>query len=255
MNNSEAYSDKLIQYMDGELTENELAAFEKLLSENIQMQEELKNLELARMAIRSYGLKSQVASVRQQMLQELKEDRKPAENKIYPFMRSTLKYAASILLVLCSISIYMYSTTTSTKVYQEGYQPYKISIARGENTSSTLEAAFNAGNFNEVINVFKKTPNPGSKETFLAAQSYLSLHQLDNAIQSFNQVLQTSGSDNNFKDYASYYLALAYIEDNKPAKALPIFEKIHADADHLYHDKVSYWTLLKLKILTLKTAE
>ncbi|MGZ3752556.1 MAG: hypothetical protein ACXVNM_14090, partial [Bacteroidia bacterium] len=161
MNNSEAYSDKLIQYMDGELTENELAAFEKLLSENIQMQEELKNLELARTAIRSYGLKSQVASVRRQMLQELKEDKKPAESRIYPFMRSTLKYAASILLVLGSISIYMYSTTTSTKIYQEGYQPYKISIARGENTSSTLEAAFNAGNFNEVINVFKKTPNPG----------------------------------------------------------------------------------------------
>ncbi|MDP9080311.1 MAG: hypothetical protein M3O71_23030 [Bacteroidota bacterium] len=252
MNNSESYSEKLIQYMDGELTENELAAFEKLLSENSLLQEELKNLELAKMAIRSYGLKSQVASVRQQMIQDLKEDRKPAESKIYPFIRSTLKYAASILLVLSAIGIYMYSTTTSKKLYQEGYQPYKISITRGENTNSNLEAAFNGGNFNEVINIFKNTPNPGSKETFLAAQSYLSLHQLDNAIQSFNQVLQPSGSDNNFRDYASYYLALAYIEDNKPVKALPIFEKIHADADNLYHDKVSYWTLLKLRILTFK---
>jgi len=255
MDNSESYSEKLIQYMDGELADSELETFEKLLSENSELQEELKNLELAKLAIRSYGLKSQVASVRREMMDELEEHKKPAENKIYPFMRSTLKYAASIFLVLCSIGIYMYASTSSSKLYKENYEPFKLSISRGENATTSLEKAFNAGHYNDVISTFKTIENPGSKEDFLVAQAYLSTQQLGKAIQSFKQVLNTPESINTFKEDASYYLALAYIESNQPLKALPIFKKIHSDPDNLYHDKVSYWTLLKLKLLTFKSPE
>ena len=240
--------------MDGELPGDELQTFEKLLSENSALRQELENLELARMAIRSYGLQRQVASVRREMMQEPKEQEKPADRKIYPFMRSTLKYAASLFLIFSAIGIYMYATTSSSKLYRENYEPYKLSISRGENANTALEKAFNAGSYNDVISTFKTLTNPGGKENFLVAQAYLSTHQPTKAIQSFNQVINAPGSDNTFKDDASYYLALAYIEGNQPAEALPIFEKIHADPDNLYHDKVSYWTLLKLKLLSFKSS-
>ncbi len=254
MDNSESYSEKLIQYMDGELPGNELATFEKLLSENSALRQELENLELAKMAIRSYGLQRQVASVRREMLQEPEEQEKPAESKIYPFMRSTLKYAASLFLLLSAIGIYMYATTSSSKLYKENYEPYKLSISRGENANTALEKAFNTGNYHEVISTFKTLTNPGGKENFLVAQAYLEIHQPGKAIQSFNQVVNAPGPANTFKDDASYYLALAYIEGNQPAKALPVFEKIHSDPDNLYHDKVNYWTLLKLKLLAFKSS-
>jgi hypothetical protein len=240
--------------MDGELPGSEFAAFEKLLSENSELRQELENLELAKMAIRSYGLKGQVAAVRREMMQEPKEQEKPADNKIYPFMRSTLKYAASLFLILSAIGIYMYTTTSSSKLYKENYEPYKLSISRGENTNTALEKAFNTGSYNDVISTFKTLANPGGKENFLVAQAYLATHQPGKAIQSFNQVVNAAGPGNTFKDDASYYLALAYIEANQPAKALPVFEKIHADPDNLYHDKVSYWTLLKLKLLAFKSS-
>ena len=253
MNSSESDSEKLIQYMDGELTGPELVTFEKLLSENSNLQEELKNLELAKMAIRSYGLKSQVASVRQEMINELQEHKKPVGGKIYPFMRTTLKYAASIILVLFSIGIYMFATTSSSKLYKENYEPYKLSVSRGANTNTIIEQAFSTGKYDAVISSFKGIPNPDTKEKFLVAQAFLSTHQIGNAIQAFKKVL--NASDNNFREDASYYLALSYIEDNQPAKALPIFKNIHSDRDNLYHDRVSYWTLLKLKLLTFKSPE
>jgi tetratricopeptide (TPR) repeat protein len=254
MDNRESYSEKLIQYMDGELTGHELEIFEKLLSENSELQEELKNLELAKAAISSYGLKSQVASVHREMMQEFKEHKMPAGSKIYPFIRDTLKYAASIVLILFSIGIYMYATTSSSKIYKENYEPYKLSISRGENTNTDIEQAFNTCKYDIVISTFKSFAHPDIKAYFLVAQAYLSTHQSDKAIPAFNQVVNSPGS-NSFKDDASYYLALTYIENNQPAKALPIFEKIHADRDHLYHDRVSYWTLLKLKLLAFKSSE
>ena len=36
--------------------------------------------------------------------------------------------------------------------------------------------------------------------------------------------------------------------------AKPLLEKIYADHEHLYHDQVSYWTLLKVKLLVFKTS-
>lgn len=256
MDNNESYTEKLIQYMDGDLTGGELESFEKQLSENGELQQELENLTLAKMAIRSYGLKSRVASVHREMMNEFnKTAEKPAENRIYPFMRSTLKYAASIFLVLCSAVIYLYITASPSALYKENYEPYKLSVTRGESSASTIEKDFDSGNYNVVISDFTKITNPGNKENFLAAQAYQSTHHLDKAIDAFNHVLSSPVSDNTFKDDAAYYLALTYLENNQPLKAKPIFEKIYEDHDHLYHDKVSYWTILKLKLLTLKSSE
>ena len=255
MNNSEAQTEKLIQYLDGDLTGSELEGFEKLLSENEGLQHELENLTLAKMAVRSYGLKSQVASVHQEMIQTLKSQSKPSEGKIYPFIRSTLKYAASIFLVLFSIGIYLYISTSSTKLYNENYRPYKLSIARGEPTSSNLETAFNSNNYELVISTFKTLTNPTNKDYFLTAKAYLSTHQLEKAVQAFKQVINAPAPNSAFKDDADFYLALTYLENNEPVKAKPIFEKIYSDRDHLYHDRVSYWTLLKLKLLALTSTE
>jgi hypothetical protein len=255
MNNSEQHTEKLIQYLDGELSSSEKTTFEKLLSENEGLQQELENLNLAKMAVRSYGLKNQVASVRGEMINEFKIQQKSPEAKIYPFIRTTLKYAASVFLVLFSMGIYLYITSSSSTLYKENYATYKLSITRGEPVNSPLERAFNTGNYNEVINSFKALKNPGNKEYFLVGQAYQSTHQTNNTIQAFMKVLSATGSDNAFRDDASFYLALSYLENNEPKKAEPIFEKIHSDPDHLYHDKVSYWTLLKLKLLAFKSSE
>jgi len=252
MDNNESYTEKLVQYLDGDLTGAELEDVERQLAEKKELQQELDNLSLAKKAVQSYGLKARVASVHQQMMQELKEDELPAESKIYPFIRTTLKYAASILLLLSLTGTYFYLTSSSAKLYKDNYVPYQLSVTRGESTSSALEKEFIAKNYTGVISTFKSLPNPTNKDYFLVAQVYQLTGEPNKAIRYYRLLSGNSVTDNSFKDDAEYYLALAYLENNDPVAAKPIFEKIHADPDQLYHDNISYWTLLKVKLLALK---
>lgn len=253
MDNSELNTEKLIQYLDGDLTGADLDNFEKRLSQDSGLQLEFENLTLAKMAIRGYGLKHQVASVHREMLDEFKSTQK-REAKTYSIVRSSLKYAASIALVLFSIGAYLYISSSPNKLYDDNYMPYTLSVTRSEATGSDLEKAFNQKHYNAVINAFTKLKNPDDKEYFLAGQAYLSTHQANSAIPAFKQVLLSSGSSIRFKEDAEYYLGLAYLENNQPAKAASVFDKIHNDKDHLYHDKISFWTMLKLKLLVLKSS-
>jgi tetratricopeptide (TPR) repeat protein len=253
MDNSELNTEKLIQYMDGDLTGADLDNFEKRLSQDSSLQQELESLTLAKMAIRSYGLKHQVSSMHREILNELKSTQK-REAKIYSIVRSSLKYAASIALVLFSIGAYLYLSSSSNKLYDDNFMPYTLSVTRGEAIGSDLEKAFNQKHYNAVISAFTKLKNPDDKEYFLAGHAYLSTHQASSAISAFKQVLLSSGSNIRFKEDAEYYLGLAYLENNQPAKAASLFEKIHNEKDHLYHDKISFWTRLKLKLLVLKTS-
>jgi anti-sigma factor RsiW len=72
MENSPEHTEKIIQYLDGELTGSELAEFEKLLTSDNTVRDELDNLGLARDAVQSYGLRQQVSAVHQEMMVELK---------------------------------------------------------------------------------------------------------------------------------------------------------------------------------------
>jgi tetratricopeptide (TPR) repeat protein len=253
MNNNQQPTEKIIQYLDGDLTGEELKDFEIMMTESTEIQEELKNLMLAKKAIQYYGLKSQVASVHHNMMDELKMDNQgSSERRIYPFIRNTLKIAASLFIIGIAFGAYQYVTITPSKLYQENYQPYKVSVSRGETSASNLEKTYINGDLNQTISVFEKLGKPGIKDYFLGAQAYMATHQPLKAIGGFNKILLNNSPDNTFKDDAEYYLAESYLENNEPLKAKPILEKIYADSDHMYHDQVSYWTLLKLRILILK---
>jgi hypothetical protein len=252
MNNSEPLDEKLVQYLDGELSGDELSAFENLLGENTELKAEYENLKLAKLAVEHYGLKAQVASLHGTMMDDVKNSNSnPSVYKSYPFIRNTLKIAASLFLFLFLFTAWQYITVTPSKLIDENYQPYKVSVARGEASASVLENDFSNGNYNLVISDYKKLTQPGVKDHFLTGQAYLSLHQPANAIREFNAVYDNPGNQD-FKDDAEYYMAISYLENNELLKAKQLFNKIRDDKDHLYHKKVSYWTMLRLNLLIFK---
>jgi hypothetical protein len=254
MDNSQQTTEKIIQYLDGELTGKELDEFEKLMGENAGIREELGNFRLAKSAIRHYGLKEQVAGVHKEMMDEFSISVQNAPvRKMYPFIRRTMQIAASLIAILFVFGFYQYITVNSDQLATESYHPYKVSISRGESKTSSLEKAYLDGKNNLVIAEFEKLKPQGNKDNFLAAQAYLSTHQTVKAIQTFNNLLRPKSSDTSFHDDAEYYLAIGYLENNEPSKAKSLLDKIYRDNDHLYHDQVSYWILLKLKLLSLKT--
>ena len=255
MDNNPQPTEKIIQYLDGDLTGEELEQFEASLSNDPQVREELENLTLAKKAVQSYGLKNQVASVHRDMMNELnKGGERTLESRIYPFVRASLKIAASLLIISVSIGLYQYVTITPSKLYQDNYSPYQVSVSRGEVAVSNLEKAYLNKDFNQAISIFEKMAQPGAKDYFLSSQAYMATHQPGKAIAGFNKLLIINSPENNLHDDAEYYLASSYLENNEPKKAEPILEKIYGDKDHLYHDRVSYWELIKLRLLVFKAA-
>ena len=251
MNDKGPHTETIINYLDGELTGDDLKQFEALLAADVAVRRELENIQLAQSVVNGYGLRAQVASLHGEMMAELgKEDVKPGT--IYRFIRPALKIAAGLLLVLSAAGVYEYVTVSPAKLYNENYGPYKESISRGAAETSALEKAYIDSNPALVISLYSKMNNTTDKAKFLTGQSYLATHQYIQAIRLFNTIINSPASDGLFKDDAEYYLALSYVQYNEVAKAEPIFKKIYDDKDHPYHDRISYWTLLKVKLLALK---
>jgi hypothetical protein len=250
MNNSEQSTEKMVQYLDGELAGEELIAFERSLAENPEMQAELANLKLAKLAVQHYGLKQQVASVHHHMMNELKNDPAGTRTGIYALIRSTMRIAAGLFILLFLFGLYEFIIVSPSKLSQENYRPYELSVDRGAAASSAIEKAYTNNDFKGVISNLEKNTNLVVKDHFLGAQAYLFTHQYAKAITEFNIVLHdTSG---HYKDDAEYYLALSYLQNNEPVNAKQLLDKIYNDKDHLYHDRVTYWTMLKLKLLIIK---
>jgi len=55
-----------------------------------------------------------------------------------------------------------------------------------------------------------------------------------------------------FEDDAEYYLAMSYLNNQEPGKAMPIFEKIYANADNPYNTNVSDWFMSNVKTAVAK---
>jgi len=253
MSNNEQNTETLIRYLDGELTGANLEAFEQALANNEPMRMELENLSVAKLAIQHYGLKSQVAGVHTEMMAEINTDEaKPRTAKIYPFVRSTMRFAAAILVLFLLFGAYEVVTISSPQLSAEKNIPYDLGIQRGAAATTGIEQAYADHNFNKVIHELQANNQPTTKDHFLGGMAFLSTLQADQAIGQFNQVLAPGAKTNDFKEDAEYYLAVSYLANNQPVQAKTWFTKIYQDKEHLYHSKVTYWTILKLKLLLLK---
>jgi hypothetical protein len=253
MDNSEQASEKLIQYLDGELSGEELSTFEQSLTNNPDMQARLESLELAKTAVRHYGLKQQVSSVHHQMMAELKNELSGnSRGKIYPLLRLTMKIAAGVIIFMFFFAAYEWVTISSSGLAENNYYPYELSVDRGAAGPSAIEQAYADRNFKKVIVNLEKDMALSEKDHFLGGQAYLATHQVAKAIQEFKKVLLDSMGQ--YRDDAEYYLALSYLQNDQPLKAQKLIDQIYQDKDHLYHDRVSYWTRLKLQLLILKKA-
>ena len=84
-NSTNNRSEKLLQYLDGELPAIEKDDLEKQIAQDKDLQNELENLKLAKASIRSYGLKQKIAGIHEEMMNEVQAPvRNININKKYP---------------------------------------------------------------------------------------------------------------------------------------------------------------------------
>ena len=250
-NSTHNNTDLLIRYLDGELSGEEKHILEQRLSQNQDLQRELESLQLAREAVKTYGLKKQVSDIHRIMKKELKAPvRQMSSGR--RFARYSLAIAASLLIIIIAILGYNFYTLSPNKVYSSNYQPYELSTLRdGEENSSALENAYRNKDYKEVVRLSREQQNPSATDEFLTAMALVELKNYSAAIENYRQVLatnQAAGTDI-MRTETEYYLALAYVRNKDYDQALELMNKIHDDPTHPYHERITGKLIRKVKML------
>jgi lipoprotein NlpI len=76
---------------------------------------------------------------------------------------------------------------------------------------------------------------------------------LNESINALEQSLASSQNSHQFTEESEFYLALAYLKAKDLSKAQPLFEQIHSNPNHLFHDKVSTLFMKRFYLLERKS--
>lgn len=254
MSNDTSQTEKLINYIDGDMTDAEKGLLEQQLPADESMQQELNDLLLARDVIKNHGLANRVAAVHLRMMEEMQSAATTAKTPVRSLYRRVMKYAAAAILLLGLFSVYQYMNISADKLYGEQYNGYNLAAFRGNEVIPPLEKAYAEKKYGEVISGYKQLYDASVKQVFIAGQSYLAKENYAEAATCFKTVISKNESANTgiLADDAEYYLALSYLKNDQPGDAFELFKKIKNNSQHLYNNKVSSWFLKKLQILTWK---
>lgn len=253
-NSTHDMSEKLVQYLDGELSGNEKELLEKQLASDVSLADELQRLHTAREAVRLYGLRQKVSSIHGEMIKEIRPG-----VRTMPKTRRTFRYsiavAATVVLVLGLFFAYNFFTLSPGKVVASNYQSYELSTLRDTGSSfiSPIEQAYREKKYADVVNS-AITESSKTSDLFLKGLAYMELDDHGNAINNLRAVIENnqSASAELFMDEAQYYLALAYIKNKDYDPALDLLKKIRSTPGHIYQQMVTKKLIRQVRMLKWK---
>ena len=248
----------MIDHLDNLLSGVSTLEAWEMIHDDKNIAKEWNTLLFAVDGIREAGLYEQVSAVRKQYEAQQSFAAKPAGGIVRSMSsRNALRAAACVFLLVGAASIYKYNTVNSGSVYNEYYSSFELNTSRSSETADAIEQAYRNKNWQEVISLSEvPVPRP-IKTEFLSAMAHMELKKYDKAIESFKQVIATNSKseDSYFQDEAEYYLAMSYLANSEEAEALTILEKIKADKNHLYNERVKNMSSIDLKVLDLKSGK
>lgn len=247
--NSNITPDMLIQYLDNELAPKDRQLVESALAVDAGLQQQLERLKLAKQAFQMYARQQQVSSIHSEMMKEL--PRKPVRGSVF---KMVMRIAALVIVLALIAGLVQYSLLDATRLYQSKYEAYELGTPRDDDSADALVKAYHNHDMAQVIALYESNR---TTDHFLAGQAYLALDNPQKAITAFDEQLKANAAAT-FKPYqddTEYYLAMAWLKAGRTDKALPLFEIIHNQPAHAYHDQVSGWYLTKLRWLKRKQGQ
>jgi tetratricopeptide (TPR) repeat protein len=255
MSDNYTHNESLIQYLDGELPQEQIKDLEAAIATDAGLRERLQNLRATREWVKMYGLRQQVQAIHTEMMPQIRPTIERADDQHglgrrgrVAIMPRLMRAAAIVVFALGMVTLYQYLRLSSAGLYGDNTRAFTLRESRGGTDGQALKQAYQSDRMQETIRIFQQTPNPSPADYFLSGNAYLALGQPADAIHCFRQVqaLNQQQQTHVFADDAEYYLAMSYLANRQPAMALPIFEKIHNDPGQLYHDRVGRWFLFKM---------
>ena len=186
---------------------------------------------------------------------DLKENNSSKSRSGELIIRKGLHASVVAFILLALFVLYQFIVTVDPKkVFSDNYHPYEVQVMRGAAESSTLKEAFKKGKMDSVISEFNSLDAPQPEEYLLAGIAFLENNQPAKAIETFKTMIQKNADTKTdfFQDDAEYYLAMSYLSNKEPEKAMPIFEKIQANENNPYYSSVNSWFLLDVKTCIAK---
>jgi tetratricopeptide (TPR) repeat protein len=242
----------LIDRLDENLTGAPNADLIRLLDENPEAAHEWNYLNLAVDAIQQEGIYAQVSAVRTSMKTS---EALPAGAVVRSMFRKySLRAAAIILIISTSASLYKYLSVSSQSLYDRYYTGFDLNTSRGADAAQPIIKAYDAKDWTTVLAQSAAAKNKDNQTEFLAGMADLELKKYDDAISHFEEIIAVNshaGSDY-YQDEAEYYLAISWLAHKNVNEAMPILEKIRANAHHQYHDKVAKMSFFDLRLAQYK---
>ena len=245
---------ELMRYIDGEMDANEQIAFEARMSVDFELRREVERLQLARDAVRSYGLKQQIGELHTGMMKELSHEPVKQKREVRKIIRYTISIAAAIALVFFVYQAYQFYQLSPGKLYAQTYIPYDPSQFRNgdttQSTGSVIEEAYNKKDYRLVTSAVLHRPFT-PKEGLLRGLAFLETGDLSRSITSFQTVLiePYDKIPTVTRHQLEYYLALAYLKNRDYDQALELMEKVHDEPNHTYSEKFTRKYIRKVKML------
>jgi hypothetical protein len=255
MNNSTKRQEMLMRYLDDEMNEGEKRDFEELLAADALLRAELENLQLASAAVKSFGLKQQVAGVHNEMMKELNIATVRIMGKFRRILRYGVAAAAGLLLIAGAYLAYLFFSLSPEKLYSKKYMAYEPAALRdtGVREESAIEKAYREKDFAGVIRL-NAASVPRAKDIFLTGISYLETGDASRAAASFQNALAAIEKNGpaGLKDETEYYMALAHLKNRDYDQAIELMVAIHDNPSHTYREKFTRKFIREVKMLKWK---
>lgn len=251
-NSTPSITEQLVLYLDGLLAGPEKQKLEGLLVSDQSVQAQFESLQQTRAAIQYYGLTQQVAGIHNSMVEELQ----PAVHKTgsgRKLLRYSMAAAASLLLIIGAFMAYTFFNLSPEKVFSANYNTYELTTVRdaGSEGLAPVEKAFGEKNYKEVLRIHDAGEDHTPRGEFLCGVAALELREDAKAIKCFKEVLDANRQSGQrvLNDESEYYLSLSYVRNKDYDFALPLLNKIKADAEHKYNSQVTSRLIRKVKLL------
>lgn len=238
-------------YLEGTMTSEERQAFEQRLSQEPELSEAYQNELAAREFIKEAGrleLKNTLEDFDVQM------QAASTSKRIIPlWAKNAMRVAALLILFAGVYQVFLtFGGVNTSEVYDTYFEVYEAPSLERDASGTAIPnwelavASYRNEAYAEAIPYLEKSQGevPDYLVAFYLGMSEMSQKEpnLEQAVQHFEEVLAT---DNDYRQQAEWYKALALLQLEKEEEAAAIFKRIVA-ANSYQHEKAA--AILKLKI-------
>ena len=244
MNEDKKY-DQIQRYLNGDLTEQEVQAFEEALTQDAELKEEMDLHLLANDAVELIVEDELRADLKQLAQKSSQKTSQSSGAKVVSLRRRLYVFgaAASVLLLLGFFAINFQSNQYSNDAIASGaYQNELLNRVRGAEDASLLQEGMTLltqENYEEAVAYFFRVTDPAleAEAKYAAGHAHYNLLDYEKAMSNFTAVIESK--DPRFVEKAEWFYLLSALADDKIQEEQPlqVLDKLINDDSHLYHQE------------------